>query len=712
MLRSLACLLIVNTVLTIEQESFGGSLSGYKHTSDQVGPQEDFQGKRISGQSKENDFESLIKALHYVQRVQKQMDRFSECKPNDPIILHITFDHSRWKNEATLALEVANLMTSLWREAKPLAENDTFLYSVVRSNVLFSKSVYGSVVCFERNQYRNYERFCPYAYRDKTLNNNIHIMDISVTHDYLTSQDTIWWRQPRQKALKMKLNEMTEHFTTRHNASTANPMRNVTLPVVQHMDEGLWTSPYFDCFGGKSWMVTFLAPFFNESNDFLGVVSIDIQLNDIDINQCDSTTKETTRGTGDKTNSLDSVKLNDFMGTHRCKKSTKCVNIPDQGFKRGSYYCECAKGFYYPSSSNAMKKFNGSEVEAEYDKRLQGLPNKYDNSFECIKCSEGCSECTDGRPCQYSVFRIPRILLLIMNGLALFMALGFGLLVMINREVKVFHSSSPLFLVIILTGAILMYIAVRFVFLFESPPNFLSCILFPWLQHIGFALAYGSLALKTWRVYRTFRVRCAHKVQVTDMGLLRHLAIIVAIYIVLLLVWTLTTKSFISTAVSTSGLQYKRCSTSWFDYGIVVCNVALLSCALWLCYRVRKAPSAYNENRFISWVIYNAAFVMCFFSILRGLTQKNTNPDIIYALEFVFVHMIATVMLLLIFLPKCIIIRKIRRRGVTTSFTSNNKRSGELSPNGTHLYVSDVAVIERENEDLKLSSPPTTKKKE
>ncbi|XP_031552044.1 probable G-protein coupled receptor CG31760 [Actinia tenebrosa] len=672
-----------------------GSNSSIKPTLSNISP----RSKRVRKNLQENNFKSLIEALQRVQRIQKQMDEYSECKANDSIVLGIKFDISGWEHEASLVLEVANLLTSLWRNTKSIVQSDTFLYTVVRSNVLFSKSVYGSVICFERNHYKDYERFCPYAYRDKKLNGHIHIMDISVGHDYLTDNDTIWWREPRVKAKNMQVKKlfMTEYQTTRFNATAANSMVNLTLPVLQHMEQGFWTRPYFDCFGGKSWMVTYLAPFFNETNNFLGVVSIDVALNDVDIDQCDRDDTDTAKGFANNTVHFNEhVKLKDFLGTHRCKASTKCVKIPNQGFKRGSYWCACRKGYYFPPSSGPEKRFNGSIIETEFDKKLKGLQNDYDDNFECIKCSEGCTECTDDKPCRYSILHGPRFLLVIIDGVAVLMALGFVVLVILNRDVKVFQSSSPLFLIIILIGAIFMYIA--FAFLFPGHPTAMNCILFQWFHYLGFALVYGSLALKTWRVSTTFRVRSAHKVEVTDMILLRHLAVILVIYIILLLVWTVTNSSHIKFANTVSDLIYVRCSTSWFDYTVLLGNILLLIFALWLCYRVRKAPSAYSENRFISWAIYNAMFVICFFAILRGLTEESTNPDIIYAVEFVFVHMISTVMLLLIFIPKCIIIRKVKRQGISATFTNTK---GHHSSNGSHLYVSDTGAIERENEDLK-----------
>lgn len=268
MYTGLVLSLLLSTVLALydsKKQDDNSSNSGFKSQQEYL----QHAGNRAPREG--NDFASLIEALQHVQKVQKQMDDFAECKKNDTIVLHITFDHSRWNNEAMLVLEVANLLTLLWRRAKSVVENDTLLYAMVRSNVLFSSLVYGSVICFERNQYKHYERFCPYAYRDKKLNKNIHIMDISVEHDYLTSHETIWWRLPREKAIKMNLTQLTEHYNTRFNSTAEKPMENVSVPVLQRVEDGLWTSPYFDCFGGKSWMVTYLAPFFNESNQFLWV---------------------------------------------------------------------------------------------------------------------------------------------------------------------------------------------------------------------------------------------------------------------------------------------------------------------------------------------------------------------------------------------------------------------------------------------------------
>lgn len=215
-----------------------------------------------------------LTALQFVETIQRRMANNSYCVSNKSVVLDIAFQNARWKSEALLAVEVANLLTSLWRvktaDGFSMVENDTLLYNIVRSNVLFSPSVFGSVICFEKNQYRNYERFCPYAFRDKAHGGDIHVKDISVGHDYLTSPETIWWREPREINLNRTTRQTSnEIYSVRLNQTTAETARNISVPVVRYEEDGFWTRPYFDCFGGEIWMITFLAPFFNESNQFL-----------------------------------------------------------------------------------------------------------------------------------------------------------------------------------------------------------------------------------------------------------------------------------------------------------------------------------------------------------------------------------------------------------------------------------------------------------
>ena len=212
----------------------------------------------------------LEKELQYVAEIHKKLQNSSGC--NDVAVLNVTFDGERWKKEALMVVEVANLLTSLWPMKTSLGdsivENDTVLFEIARANTGFSPSVFGSAVCFEPKLYRNYERFCPYAFRDSTLNESVHVVDLAQTEDsdYSTSPNAIWWHAIRDKTRNMKLAHRVKET---HFYSVWHEHRTVREHLLVRYEDGLWIQPYFDCFGGKVWMVTYLAPIFNETNEFL-----------------------------------------------------------------------------------------------------------------------------------------------------------------------------------------------------------------------------------------------------------------------------------------------------------------------------------------------------------------------------------------------------------------------------------------------------------
>lgn len=214
---------------------------------------------------------AVIGALRRVANVEQQLRENKACDKVD--LLNITFDERRWKKEALLTVQVADLMTSLWRapvgNGYPVAANDALLYHYVRSIVLFSPSVFGSVICFDNNLYKNYTRFCPYAFRDPDLNGSVHVFDIANgDYDYTTDINAIWWHKPKAKALSFKPAKSAGYYEERFNATAKKATKKRVVPHVT-FENGTWTRPYFDCFGGKVWMVTYLAPFYNETDDFL-----------------------------------------------------------------------------------------------------------------------------------------------------------------------------------------------------------------------------------------------------------------------------------------------------------------------------------------------------------------------------------------------------------------------------------------------------------
>ena len=123
----------------------------------------------------------------------------------------------------------------------------------------------------------------------------------------------------------------------------------------------------------------------------------------------------------------------------------QCQAIHNQGFKRGSYICTCKRGFYFPDSQASVKAFNGTLIELQHDRYLRGDPNSYEEDFECIRCSVGCDECVDDKPCVYSSNSYIRLPLFFLNALVMCVAVAFAVCVGIHWNDRVCLISYSLF---------------------------------------------------------------------------------------------------------------------------------------------------------------------------------------------------------------------------------------------------------------------------
>jgi len=182
------------------------------------------------------------------------------------------------------------------------------------------------------------------------------------------------------------------------------------------------------------------------------------------------------------------------------------------------------------------------------------------------------------------------------------------------REVQVVKSASPLFLLITLFGAVLMY--TEAIVLFMDPSDEI-CTAAPWFQHVGFSFMYGSLLLKTWRVSLIFKIKNAKRVKIEDAGLLRRLIPIVVTYIVLLVIWTVADHPRSEQFKTKDDLKFTACSENWWNHALLILDILLLLWGIHLCYTVRKAPTKFNESRFISLSIYNMTVFIIIMKIIR-----------------------------------------------------------------------------------------------
>lgn len=93
----------------------------------------------------------------------------------------------RFRVEADVAVNRANMLTRLWKYAGPEVMNSEYLlHAGVISMVEFDDDIFAAGNCYDQHQYKEYQLFCPYAYR-LPKGEGILAKDLAVEYKYLTN---------------------------------------------------------------------------------------------------------------------------------------------------------------------------------------------------------------------------------------------------------------------------------------------------------------------------------------------------------------------------------------------------------------------------------------------------------------------------------------------------------------------------------------------
>ncbi|XP_030629945.1 probable G-protein coupled receptor 158 [Chanos chanos] len=398
-----------------------------------------------------------------------------------------------------------------------------------------------------------------------------------------------------------------------------------------------WSAPYLECEHGNfvpHWLLTLSAGFYglkaNSAPEFRGVVRVDVNLQDVDINQC------STSGW--------------FGGTHRCNLTTmECKPILGHGFVLDKYKCQCKRGFYHPSRV-ALNGISRTERGPHSDEHSEG-------SGKCLPCREGCPFCRDDTPCLAQEDSSLRLAMVSFQGLCMLLDFVSMVLVYNFRRNKRIRASGLILLEAILSGSLLLYFPVMILYFH---PSVFRCILLRWVRLLGFSTVYGTIILKLYRVLKVFLSRTAQRIPyMTSWRVLRLLAIILLVVCWFLVAWTSavcqshdTQHALIDVGITPEGLQFSMCLLDRWDYMMAVAEFLFLLWGVYLCYAVRTVPSAFHEPRYMAIAIYNELLISAIFHIIRFSLAPGLHPDWMLMLFFVHTHLTVTVTLGLLLVPK------------------------------------------------------------
>ncbi|CAM9530262.1 unnamed protein product, partial [Lampetra fluviatilis] len=403
----------------------------------------------------------------------------------------------------------------------------------------------------------------------------------------------------------------------------------------------VWSPPYLECEDGSyspRWVQSLSACLQGPKDEQhalefrqVGTLRLDLDLHGQEIDQC---TEESAGW---------------FAGTHRCHaNSTQCVAVRGQGFRLGAYTCVCRTGFYRPRAhANDTGGHGGGG----------GFGTDGVGGVECAPCAEGCSTCTDGRPCLAVLLPALRLALLAAELLCALLVLASMAVVYRCRRSKNIRSSGLLLLEVLLFGSFLLCFPVIILY-FE--PGALQCMALRWVRLLGFSILYGTITLKLHRVLKVFLARTAQRLPYLTSGrVLRMLGLIMLLVLWFLTAWSAAAWENLGRGVllvgvgqTAEGLRFTQCLLSRWDYMMALAEFLFLCWTTYLCYAVRTVPSAFHEPWHMTVAVLNEMLLSLIFHILQFVMTFTLHPDWMLLMVFIHTQLTVTVTVSLLLIPK------------------------------------------------------------
>lgn len=628
-------------------------------------------------------------ALHYIDSVIKNPSK--TCLYNrsavtlDQFKLNIVNSSfcKLYKSHAKQVVWIARSLTGLLihhntkKVANLINYHKIFLYELIKSTVFDNTQIVGSGIAFDNDTF---------LYMAKSDSDNpTGFQNLSNKYNFT---DAGFYSIPAKR-------NYTEVWNQRNES-----LDSLNIPPLDVQD-GYWTDPYFDCMNLEKWIITYSVPFFHRPREkavFSGVIMIDIDINQSDVNQCASDQQL-------------------FSESNKClPETTQCVHIPGGGLRAGSYKCVCQKGFYFPDKNSTTKSFPGSELEQAFLNSWYKTTNFSNVEYQCLPCPRGCENCVDDTRCMAEYNVLLRGIPLGIQSFCITVTIVIGIVVLRLRKSKVMVASMWILLEMVLIGAVLLYATIIIQY-FE--PTTTICIMIPWFREMGFAVVYGSLVLKVYRLLSEFQSRKAHRVHVRDKDLLKYLCCVIIVVLGYMSAWTTVTYDHIDNGevileygVTKDKLKYVVCKSGWWEYVVEIAELLFLLFGIYLCYRVRSAPSDFAEGTYITAAICYEAVISIVFYVLRHVYWTDLHPDYLFLMSFVRCQLTVTITLLLVFGPKLLYAHRPpddhhpRNRAYSSSDVQENmspesmKLNVGISSNGD-VDVAEISLADMDPEDIR-----------
>ncbi|POM58636.1 Serine protease family S33 [Phytophthora palmivora] len=311
------------------------------------------------------------------------------------------------------------------------------------------------------------------------------------------------------------------------------------------------------------------------------------------------------------------------------------------------------------------------------------LPDSLNVSFS--------SECSDGKTlpepvfidCEYVAYNttVAKVVFVLASLCACIMLAFIGF-VIYEREQPIVKRSQYQFLVTMLLGGVLMCIAT---IIYSGAPSRVLCALRPALVSSAFTLIFGSLVVKSMRVYRVFLSSAMKRVVLSAGTMMKVLAGFLIVDITILVLWELVSPSeatLKSESVAEIGglpVERLRCTSgsSVFVGLLFFWKAVMLFGGLYLSILIRKVSSDFQES---VWIFASACVVLFSSLLLLPMGYFVTLSASAFFLFFSFIVLSATMVVIgFMLIPKVIRLHDLAASGqieVSKTTHTNGNSSG------------------------------------
>ena len=287
------------------------------------------------------------------------------------------------------------------------------------------------------------------------------------------------------------------------------------------------------------------------------------------------------------------------------------------------------------------------------------------------------------------------------------LSIGFVTWTFIDRHKYVVRASQPTFLYIICAGVLLAGSSIITFGMddekYEPQQCDRACMASPWLFSIGFVLIFSALFSKTWRVNQLFHnPNKFRRLKVTTRDVILPMIVLLGLNVAILACWTalnplrfrrqLTSETDLwNRSIASYGMCIADESSMLYWALLAVVNIGALVIALVQAYQARDIQTEFSESKYIALVFASMAQAC----LVGGpiLFIDRHDPTVLYVLQTILVFLLATVILLLIFVPK---ILHQRERDIQERKKHSKRRiqitglAADCVANGDHLKNDDI----------------------